>query len=255
MAFRGGRQGVDAALQSHRLLRGIRTRGIGGRNPDHNPGPALGNMRYHRSARDHHGRMAVATVHRWPRRRLCLAWHSLSIPAVSLGGRHQPSVRFRRSVFLGRVLDNSLSRYVATVSFGVYIWQDIVLTLMTTLFPWTFGTGSDDVQGMDHVQPRRDRHYFRDRHHQLLFSWNAPSCVGPAAASRRDGCRPHPTKSRPTETVGRQIRRETKLDQGGRASCQMRVAFRRSSSRTTPRPGDSPKSSQPSSCLSGIAIG
>jgi peptidoglycan/LPS O-acetylase OafA/YrhL len=52
-----------------------------------------------------------------------------------------------QSVFLGRVLDNSLSRYVATVSFGVYIWQDIVLTLMTTLFPWTFGTGSDDVLG------------------------------------------------------------------------------------------------------------
>jgi peptidoglycan/LPS O-acetylase OafA/YrhL len=52
-----------------------------------------------------------------------------------------------QSTFLGRVLDNRLSRYVATVSFGVYIWQDIVLTLMTTLLPWTFGTGSNDVLG------------------------------------------------------------------------------------------------------------
>ncbi|WFU01406.1 acyltransferase [Rhizobium sp. CB3171] len=52
-----------------------------------------------------------------------------------------------QSVFLGRVVDFSLIRYVATVSFGVYIWQDIVLTLMKTLFPWTFGTGSDDVLG------------------------------------------------------------------------------------------------------------
>ncbi|MDL2406309.1 acyltransferase [Rhizobium calliandrae] len=50
-----------------------------------------------------------------------------------------------QSVFLGRVLDNSLIRYVATVSFGVYIWQDMVLTLMTQLFPWTFGTGSNNV--------------------------------------------------------------------------------------------------------------
>ncbi|MDL2399507.1 acyltransferase family protein [Rhizobium mayense] len=52
-----------------------------------------------------------------------------------------------QSVFLGRVLDNSLIRYVAAVSFGVYIWQDIVLTLMKQLFPRTFGTGSSDVLG------------------------------------------------------------------------------------------------------------
>ncbi|ENN89569.1 putative acyltransferase protein [Rhizobium freirei PRF 81] len=52
-----------------------------------------------------------------------------------------------QSVFLAKLLDNGFSRYVATVSFGVYIWQDIVLTLMQKLFPWTFGTGSDDVLG------------------------------------------------------------------------------------------------------------
>ncbi|MEF0942089.1 acyltransferase family protein [Rhizobium sp. BR 362] len=52
-----------------------------------------------------------------------------------------------QSLLLAKLLDNRLSRYVATVSFGVYIWQDIVLTLATTLFPWTFGTGSNDVLG------------------------------------------------------------------------------------------------------------
>ncbi|NEI70525.1 acyltransferase family protein [Rhizobium lusitanum] len=52
-----------------------------------------------------------------------------------------------QSVLLAKLLDNRFSRYVATVSFGVYIWQDIVLTLMQQLFPWTFGTGSDDVLG------------------------------------------------------------------------------------------------------------
>lgn len=52
-----------------------------------------------------------------------------------------------QSRMLARLLDNRLSRYIATVSFGVYIWQDIVLTLMQKLLPWTFGTGSDDVLG------------------------------------------------------------------------------------------------------------
>lgn len=52
-----------------------------------------------------------------------------------------------QSVALSQVLDNRLSRYIATVSFGVYVWQDIVLMLMKKLFPWSFGTGSDDVLG------------------------------------------------------------------------------------------------------------
>jgi peptidoglycan/LPS O-acetylase OafA/YrhL len=52
-----------------------------------------------------------------------------------------------QSAVLARVLDNRLSHYIATVSFGVYIWQDIVLMLMKKLFPWSFGTGSDDVLG------------------------------------------------------------------------------------------------------------
>ncbi|MGV1758526.1 acyltransferase family protein [Rhizobium sp. A22-96] len=52
-----------------------------------------------------------------------------------------------QSLLLAKLLDNRLSRYVATVSFGVYIWQDIVLTLMPQLFPSSFGSGSDDVLG------------------------------------------------------------------------------------------------------------
>ncbi|OEC97371.1 MULTISPECIES: acyltransferase [unclassified Rhizobium] len=50
-----------------------------------------------------------------------------------------------QSLLLAKLLDNPVSRYVATVSFGVYIWQDIVLTLMPQLFPSSFGAGSDDV--------------------------------------------------------------------------------------------------------------
>ncbi|MGY5779942.1 acyltransferase family protein [Rhizobium sp. LEGMi135b] len=52
-----------------------------------------------------------------------------------------------QSVLLAKLLDNPVSRYVATVSFGVYIWQDIVLTLMPHLFPSSFGAGSDDMLG------------------------------------------------------------------------------------------------------------
>ncbi|NTF43546.1 acyltransferase [Rhizobium rhizogenes] len=50
-----------------------------------------------------------------------------------------------QSVLLASLLDNGLSRYIATVSFGVYIWQDIVLTLMQKLLPWTFGAGADNM--------------------------------------------------------------------------------------------------------------
>lgn len=50
-----------------------------------------------------------------------------------------------QSLLLARLLDNGLIRYIATVSFGVYIWQDIVLTLMPQLFPSSFGAGSNDV--------------------------------------------------------------------------------------------------------------
>lgn len=50
-----------------------------------------------------------------------------------------------QSVLVGPLLDNRIIRFVATVSFGIYIWQDIVISLMKRLFPGSFGTGSDDA--------------------------------------------------------------------------------------------------------------
>ena len=190
----GGRQGVDAALQPHRLLRDIRDRGIGGRNPDHNPGPPLGNFRYHRSARDHHGRMAVATVHRWPRRRLCLAWHSLSISAVSLGGRHRPlrASAVGLSGKSSRQQPHPLCRH----------------RLFWCLYLAGYRADADDdtlpldfrhrlrrrARRMDRIEPASRPPLSSRSAPSATFSSNARSCVGPAAASRRDGCRPHPTK-------------------------------------------------------------
>ncbi|PZM09554.1 acyltransferase family protein [Rhizobium tubonense] len=49
------------------------------------------------------------------------------------------------SVFLGRLLDNPVSRFIATVSFGMYIWQDIVISLIVRIDPTAFGIGSDDM--------------------------------------------------------------------------------------------------------------
>ena len=47
------------------------------------------------------------------------------------------------SVLLGRLLDNPVTRFVATVSFGIYIWQDIVISMLVHLFPGAFGIGTD----------------------------------------------------------------------------------------------------------------
>jgi peptidoglycan/LPS O-acetylase OafA/YrhL len=49
------------------------------------------------------------------------------------------------SVFLGRIVDNSASRFIATVSFGIYIWQDIVMSMITWLDPTAFGIGSQNM--------------------------------------------------------------------------------------------------------------
>jgi peptidoglycan/LPS O-acetylase OafA/YrhL len=49
------------------------------------------------------------------------------------------------SVFVGRILDNPATRFIATVSLGIYIWQDIVMSLMTRLDPTAFGIGSDNM--------------------------------------------------------------------------------------------------------------
>ncbi|PDV88056.1 acyltransferase [Rhizobium sp. H4] len=46
---------------------------------------------------------------------------------------------------LGRLLDSALVRYVAKISFGIYIWQEIILTLIQRLDPGSFGASSDNV--------------------------------------------------------------------------------------------------------------
>lgn len=53
-------------------------------------------------------------------------------------------VALSRSVLLAALLDNAFMRFTATVSFGIYIWQDIVLTSMQTISPAIFGIGKDD---------------------------------------------------------------------------------------------------------------
>jgi peptidoglycan/LPS O-acetylase OafA/YrhL len=53
-------------------------------------------------------------------------------------------VALSRSVLLASLLDNALMRFAATISFGIYIWQDIVLTTMQTTNPAIFGIGRDD---------------------------------------------------------------------------------------------------------------
>ncbi len=53
-------------------------------------------------------------------------------------------VALSRSVLLAALLDNAFIRFTATVSFGIYIWQDIVLTSMQTISPALFGIGKDD---------------------------------------------------------------------------------------------------------------
>jgi len=53
-------------------------------------------------------------------------------------------VALSRSVLLTALLDNTVMRFTATISFGIYIWQDIVLTSMQTISPAIFGIGRDD---------------------------------------------------------------------------------------------------------------
>ncbi|MBB3444705.1 peptidoglycan/LPS O-acetylase OafA/YrhL [Rhizobium sp. BK379] len=53
-------------------------------------------------------------------------------------------VALSRSTLLAALLDNAFVRFTATVSFGIYIWQDIVLTTMQTISPAIFGIGKDN---------------------------------------------------------------------------------------------------------------
>jgi peptidoglycan/LPS O-acetylase OafA/YrhL len=49
------------------------------------------------------------------------------------------------SIVVGKVLDNRVIRFIATISFGIYIWQDVVLLLIVRLDPAAFGIGSNDM--------------------------------------------------------------------------------------------------------------
>ncbi|HWT58495.1 MAG TPA: acyltransferase [Rhizobium sp.] len=46
---------------------------------------------------------------------------------------------------LGRLLDNAPVRYIAKVSFGIYVWQEIILISIQRLDPGSFGVSSDNV--------------------------------------------------------------------------------------------------------------
>jgi peptidoglycan/LPS O-acetylase OafA/YrhL len=53
-------------------------------------------------------------------------------------------VTLPRSVLLG-ALDSTFFRYTATVSFGIYIWQDVVISLTMEFLPSSFGTGAQSA--------------------------------------------------------------------------------------------------------------
>jgi peptidoglycan/LPS O-acetylase OafA/YrhL len=53
-------------------------------------------------------------------------------------------VTLPRSLLLG-ALDSTFFRYTATVSFGIYIWQDIVISLTKEFLPSSFGTGAQSA--------------------------------------------------------------------------------------------------------------
>ncbi|MBX5189376.1 acyltransferase [Rhizobium sp. NZLR3b] len=46
---------------------------------------------------------------------------------------------------LGRLLDNAPVRYIAKISFGIYIWQEIILISIQRLDPGSFGVSSENV--------------------------------------------------------------------------------------------------------------
>lgn len=47
------------------------------------------------------------------------------------------------SVVVGRLLDNAVSRFIARISFGIYIWHFLIIVLMVRLLPPSFQTGGE----------------------------------------------------------------------------------------------------------------
>lgn len=52
------------------------------------------------------------------------------------------------SVLVGRLLDNRVSRFIAEISFGIYIWHFLIIGLMARLLPPSFQTGGDNGWGI-----------------------------------------------------------------------------------------------------------
>ena len=52
-------------------------------------------------------------------------------------------VTLPQSVLAGRLLDNRISRFIAEISFGVYIWHFLVIGLMARLLPPSFRTNEE----------------------------------------------------------------------------------------------------------------
>jgi peptidoglycan/LPS O-acetylase OafA/YrhL len=48
-------------------------------------------------------------------------------------------VSLAHSLWLGSFLDNRAVRFTAKISFGIYIWQDPVISAVKVLFPCAFG--------------------------------------------------------------------------------------------------------------------
>ena len=58
-------------------------------------------------------------------------------PLTAHGGSAAPTA--------GRLLDNPVSRYVADISFGIYIWHFLVIGLLNRLVPPAFDSSGDDA--------------------------------------------------------------------------------------------------------------
>jgi len=51
------------------------------------------------------------------------------------------------SILVGRLLDNRLSRFIAEISFGIYIWHFLIIGLIARLMPPAFQTGAEGGWG------------------------------------------------------------------------------------------------------------
>ena len=49
------------------------------------------------------------------------------------------------SMLAGRLLDNGVTRYIANISFGIYIWHFLVIGLLARLVPPAFNSSGDDA--------------------------------------------------------------------------------------------------------------